>query len=106
MALLLLATPIRSRRESCAQASATELLRARLQVSVKLADLGIGHVAQIIPGDLAHDLELPAARRHPRAQQLLEARQIVRTGDRQIRRIEARLDLAPAEVRPMAFRAV
>src|SRR3954449_4189921 len=106
MALLLLATPIRSRRESCDPASATELLRARLEVSVKLVDLRIGHVAEIIASDVAHDLELAAARRHARAHQRLEGRRVVRAGDRQIRRIQARLDFAAAEGGPVAFRAV
>src|SRR5437764_13497268 len=106
MALLLLATPIRSRRESCDRASATELLRPRLQVSVELVDLRVGHVAEIITSDVAHDLELAAARRNPGAHQSLERRRIVRTGDRQIRRIKARLNFAAAEGRPMAFRAV
>src|SRR5438309_2108803 len=106
MALLLLATPIRSRRESCDPASATELLRARLEVSVKLVDLRIGHVAEIIASDVAHDLELAAARRHPSAHQSLERPRIVRTGDRQIRRIETRFDFAAAEGRPVAFGAI
>src|SRR5947207_953231 len=106
MALLLLASPIRVRRESCEQASATEFLRARPEVSVKLVDLRVGHVAEIIAGDVAHDLELAAARRHPRAHQRLEGCRIVRTGDRHVRRIEARLNFAAAKTRAVAFGAI
>src|SRR5436305_12844400 len=103
MPLLLLASPIRVRRESCQRASATELLRARLEVSVKLVDLRVGHVSEIIAGDVAHDLELAAARRHPRAHQSLEGRRIVRTGDRHIRRMEAGLNFAAGKLRAVAF---
>src|SRR5207245_7715484 len=87
-------------------ASATELLRPRLEVSVKLVDLRIGHVAEIIASDVAHDVELAAARRHSSAHQSLERPRIVRTGDRQIRRIETRFDFAAAEGRPVAFGAI